>query len=118
MLFLAVVKDFNLFAKMKIQFKRGMVHCALFYSCIFELIGIKENIKRCLKQTIRQYGTKIEGWNEFGFLNPSGKRLNNLVGTSSSYNNLYLCLRTAVALPSTVVPCERTLRFIKNRLLT
>ena len=27
MLFLAVVKDFDFFAKMKIQFKRGMVHC-------------------------------------------------------------------------------------------
>ena len=26
MLFLAVVKDFDFFAKMKIQFKRGMVH--------------------------------------------------------------------------------------------
>ena len=29
MLFLAVVKDFALFAKMKIQFKRGIVHYAL-----------------------------------------------------------------------------------------
>ena len=28
MLFLAVVKDFDFFAKMKIQFKRGMVHFA------------------------------------------------------------------------------------------
>ena len=27
MLFLAVVNDFDFFAKMKIQFKRGMVHC-------------------------------------------------------------------------------------------
>ena len=27
MLFLPVVKDFDFFAKMKIQFKRGMVHC-------------------------------------------------------------------------------------------
>ena len=27
MLFLVVVKDFDFFAKMKIQFKRGMVHC-------------------------------------------------------------------------------------------
>ena len=27
MLFLAVVKDFDFFAKMQIQFKRGMVHC-------------------------------------------------------------------------------------------
>ena len=27
MLFLASVKDFDFFAKMKIQFKRGMVHC-------------------------------------------------------------------------------------------
>ena len=27
MLFLAVVKDFAFFAKLKIQFKRGMVHC-------------------------------------------------------------------------------------------
>ena len=30
MLFLAVVKDFDFFAKMKIQFKRGMVHCTIF----------------------------------------------------------------------------------------
>ena len=30
MLFLAVVKDFDFFAKMKIQFKRGMVHCLVF----------------------------------------------------------------------------------------
>ena len=29
MLFLAVVKDFDFFAKMKIQFKRGMVHCSV-----------------------------------------------------------------------------------------
>ena len=27
MLFLAVVKDFDFFAKMNIQFRRGMVHC-------------------------------------------------------------------------------------------
>ena len=30
MLFVAVVKDFDFFAKMKIHFKRGMVHCAGF----------------------------------------------------------------------------------------
>ena len=29
MLFLSVVKDFDFFAKMKIQFKRGMVHYML-----------------------------------------------------------------------------------------
>ena len=37
----------------------------------------------------------------------------------SSYNNLYICLRTALTLPCTVVSCERTfskLRLIKNRL--
>ena len=37
MLFPAVVKDFDFFAKMKIQFKRGMVH---FKYCVFFRLGL------------------------------------------------------------------------------
>ena len=37
MLFLPVVKDFDFFAKMKIQFKRGMVHWRPFLKHFFVL---------------------------------------------------------------------------------
>ena len=40
MLFLAVVKDFDFLAKMKIQFKRGMVHCNSTVLCIIAFIRV------------------------------------------------------------------------------
>ena len=42
MLFLAVVKDFDFFAKMKIQFKRGMVHSPLKILLEIKNVGLYE----------------------------------------------------------------------------
>ena len=64
------------------------------------LISIFVNIQRCLKQTIRQYETKIKGtgWDDLEFLNSSGKRLNN----------------SSCSLQNTIKSSPKTFRTAKN----
>ena len=64
------------------------------------LISVFVNIQRCLKQTIRQYETKIKGLdgNDLEFLNSSGKRLNN----------------SSCSLQNTIKSSPKTFRTAKN----